>query len=115
MKGFMDYLTTLRLTIEPESIFLLLWNILLLVSINLNVLYITVKFSFDFENYPPEDYEICEIYLLRIPYFFYLMDIIVKLNTCYYEAGYLVRDRNKICYNFYKNSIFNFKTFRLLY
>ncbi|CAK61027.1 unnamed protein product (macronuclear) [Paramecium tetraurelia] len=107
MKGFMDYLTTIRFTFEPESIFLLLWNILMLVNINLNVLYITVKFSFDFENYPPEDYEFCEIYLFRIPYFLYLIDIIIKLNTCYYEAGYLVRDRNKIWYNFYKNNFIN--------
>ncbi|CAD8205555.1 unnamed protein product [Paramecium pentaurelia] len=104
MKGFMDYLTTIKLTFEPESILLLFWNILMLVTINLNVLYITVKFSFDFDTYPPQDYEFCEIYLFKVPYFCFIIDTIIKLNTCYYEAGYLVRDRNKIWYNFYKNN-----------
>ena len=111
MKGFMDYVTNLRLIFEPESIILLLWNIFMLVNINLNILYLTVKFSFDFENYPPENYQFCEIYLFKLPYMFYIMDIIIKLNTCYYEAGYLVKDRNKIWYNFYKNSIFQVLNF----
>ncbi|CAK59344.1 unnamed protein product (macronuclear) [Paramecium tetraurelia] len=107
MKGVMDYMTNLRLIFEPESILLLLWNILQLITINLNILYITVKFSFDFENYPPESYQFCEIFLFKVPFFLYLIDILIQLNTCYYEAGYLVKDRNKIWYNFYKNNFFN--------
>ena len=54
MKGVLDSLTNLKIILEPESIFLIIWNIILLININLNILYITVKFSFDFENYPPE-------------------------------------------------------------
>lgn len=77
MKGFIDYVTNLKLIFEPESILLLLWNILLLININLNILYITSKFSFDFENYPPESYEFCEIYLFKVPYFLFMIDIIV--------------------------------------
>ncbi|CAD8116094.1 unnamed protein product [Paramecium sonneborni] len=107
MKGFMDYVTNLRLIFEPESIILLLWNIIMLININLNILYLTVKFSFDFENYPPENYQFCEIYLFKLPFILYIIDVIVQLNTCYYEAGYLVKDRNKIWYNFYKNNFFN--------
>lgn len=34
-----------------------------------------------------------------------MIDVIVKLNTCYYESGYLVRDRNKIWHNFKNSSI----------
>ncbi|CAD8072161.1 unnamed protein product [Paramecium sonneborni] len=108
MKGILDTLINLKIILEPESIFLIVWNIILLVNINLNILYITVKFSFDFENYPPDQFQLCEVYLFKVPYYLYIFDIIIKLNTCYYESGYLVKDRNKILGNFYKyNSIIN--------
>lgn len=56
MKGVLDSLINLKIIIEPESIFLIVWNIIQLFVININILYITVKFSFDFENYPPEQF-----------------------------------------------------------
>ncbi|CAD8154446.1 unnamed protein product [Paramecium pentaurelia] len=105
MKGLLDSIINLKIILEPESIFLIVWNLILLLNINLNILYITVRFSFDFENYPPEKFQICEEFLFKIPFYLYLFDVIIKLNTCYYELGYLVRDRNKIMANFYKNQL----------
>ncbi|CAK64001.1 unnamed protein product (macronuclear) [Paramecium tetraurelia] len=103
MKGILDSIINLKITLEPESIFLIVWNVILLIHINLNTLYITVRFSFDFENYPPERFQICEVFLFKVPFYLYLFDILIKMNTCYYELGYLVRDRNKIMANFYKH------------
>lgn len=68
---------------------------------NFNFLYCTIKFAFDFENYRPDNYKEGEVFFLIIPFFSYLIDILVKLNICYYEAGYLVTDRNKIIKHFY--------------
>lgn len=68
---------------------------------NFNFLYCTIKFAFDFENYRPDNYKEGEIFFLIIPFFSYLIDILVKLNLGYYEAGYLVTDRNKILKHFY--------------
>lgn len=103
MKGILDSIINLKITLEPESIFLIVWNIILLLNINLNILYITVRFSFDFDNYPPEKFKICEEFLFKVPFYLYLFDVLIKLNTCYYELGYLVKDRNKIMANFYKH------------
>lgn len=64
--------------------------------INCNFLYCSIKFSFDFDEREPEFYTEGEVFFLIIPFISYLMDILVKLNSCYYEAGYLVTDRNKI-------------------
>lgn len=53
MKTILEYLGHMKFTLEPESVWLLLWNIILLVHINLNILYVTSKFAFDFNNHPP--------------------------------------------------------------
>lgn len=53
MKTILEYMGHMKFTLEPESVWLLLWNIILLVHINLNILYVTSKFAFDFNNHPP--------------------------------------------------------------
>lgn len=72
--------------------------------INFNFLYCSIKFSFDFDGREPEYYKEGEIFFLIIPFISYLIDILVKLNSCYYEAGYLVTDRHKIIKHFYHSN-----------
>lgn len=53
LKRFLEHISNIKFTLEPESVGLLLWNIVLLININLNILYVTSKFAFDFNNHPP--------------------------------------------------------------
>ncbi|CAD8197386.1 unnamed protein product [Paramecium pentaurelia] len=101
LQNLIDYLSNSRFLFKPEQKLILIWNIYLLFMTNFNFLYCTIKFAFDFENYRPDNYKEGEVFFLIIPFFSYLIDILVKLNICYYEAGYLVTDRNKIIKHFY--------------
>ncbi|CAD8110127.1 unnamed protein product [Paramecium primaurelia] len=104
IQSLMEYLSHSKFLFKPEQTYILIWNVYLLIMINFNFLYCSIKFSFDFDGREPEYYKEGEIFFLIIPFISYLIDILVKLNSCYYEAGYLVTDRHKIIKHFYHSN-----------
>lgn len=72
---------------KPESNFLLIWNIYILIMLNLALMYISAKFAFslEFRESVYESYRYVILYL--IPLFSFVVDIGIKLNTRFYEKG----------------------------
>ncbi|CAD8124556.1 unnamed protein product [Paramecium sonneborni] len=104
VQELIEYLSHSKFLFKPEQTKILIWNVYLLIMINFNFLYCSIKFAFHFEERQPEYYKEGEILLLIIPFISYLIDILVKLNSCYYESGYLVSDRKKIIKHFYRSN-----------
>ena len=83
---------------SPENSFLLFWNTFLLIYhilVMINIpLYIIFQNTFT---------------LLISKYIYFtllLVDILIKLNTCYYKYGNLIKDRKKIIKFYLKKSFF---------
>ncbi|CAD8123102.1 unnamed protein product [Paramecium sonneborni] len=104
IQQLIEYLSHAKFLFKPEQTQMLIWNIYLLIMINFNFLYCSIKFAFNFDEREPEYYKEGEVFLLIIPFISYLIDILVKLNSGYYEAGYLVTDRKKIIKHFYNSN-----------
>lgn len=68
--------------IEPDQKLKIFWDILVLVSIILNLIYIPLELSFDFVAS-----DLVTLYLNTIPSWFFLFDVVLTLQTAYYHEG----------------------------
>ena len=90
---------------NPENFFLKFWGLIsLLVSIFFTV-FKPIEISFKLSLF--EEYDMFFSKFLRIfPIIFYLMDIIINLNTAFYKQGDYIVNRKKIWYEYCRINLF---------
>ena len=86
---------------EPDHILHLIWDFSHIFFILLRLFFIPMKISFNFEL----NNIILNIFLDKFPFYFYIIDILISLNTAYYQKGLLIYDKFKIFKNYMKNDL----------
>lgn len=70
--------------IYPDSVFKIVWDMLLVLLIIVNIFYIPMKLSFDFTT--DESYA-SSLFLETVPTSFFVFDILLTFNTAFYHNG----------------------------
>ncbi|CAD8141478.1 unnamed protein product [Paramecium octaurelia] len=83
--------------IDPDQTIKIIWDILMLISVIINLIYIPLELSFDFKA---SDQVV--LYLNTIPSWLLLFDVIFTLQTAYYHEGTIHRNQAEILKNYMK-------------
>lgn len=102
-KSFLRMLIFKMPVFVPQSIFLVLWEILLLIILLFYLVYTPLKASYDFEL---DDHDIFLVVAYRIPVAIFAFDILVGFHTGYYELGRAVLQRKLIAEKYFKTKFF---------
>jgi hypothetical protein len=70
--------------IQPDSLFKVVWDSLVIMVIIVNIFYIPMKLSFNFENV---ENIFAQIMLETLPSWVLVCDIVLTFNTAYYRKG----------------------------
>lgn len=73
---------------KPDSLFKIIWDIVLLIFIIINIFYIPLNISFDVE---PSG--IFEWIFDLLPSWIFVAEILLNFNTAYYDKGLMHEDR----------------------
>lgn len=79
--------------IYPDSIFKIMWDILVVVLIILNIFYIPMKISFEIDK---KDNKFSSFLLETLPSYVFILEIILNFNTAYYSKGIIHTSRKQI-------------------
>ncbi|CAD8049359.1 unnamed protein product [Paramecium primaurelia] len=83
--------------IDPDQTIKIIWDILMLISVIINLIYVPLELSFDFKA---SDQVV--LYLNTIPSWLLLLDVILTLQTAYYHEGTIHRNQAEILKNYMK-------------
>ncbi|CAD8137902.1 unnamed protein product [Paramecium pentaurelia] len=104
-----NYLNKNKLILRPESIIAIAWNIYILTILNMNVLYVSarVAFKFDTSNSLDDSFQQFRWVLFDVlPSYSFILEILIKFNTCYYHKGTVIENRYLIAKNYLRTSFF---------
>ncbi|KAM3136184.1 hypothetical protein pb186bvf_011643 [Paramecium bursaria] len=101
-----QYFDKNKLIIRPESIISVGWNIYILFILNLNVMYASTKVAFHLQadNIVDQLGDVQNIFFDVLPSYCFLLEIILKFNTCYYHKGNLIENRFLIAKNYLRTT-----------
>lgn len=95
---------------RPESLISIGWNIYILLILNINVIYVSARVAFKFDSSQVDSdslYKTREIFFDVLPSYSFILEILLKFNTCYYHNGSVIEDRFKIARNYIKSCKFD--------
>ncbi|CAK88798.1 unnamed protein product (macronuclear) [Paramecium tetraurelia] len=96
-----------KLIMRPESLASIWWNIYILTILNINVLYVSIKIAFKFDEQSQDDfYQARQIIFDVLPSYSFMLEILLKFNTCYYYKGAVIENRYQIAKNYLRSSFF---------
>ncbi|CAD8046163.1 unnamed protein product [Paramecium sonneborni] len=104
-----NYFNKNKLILRPESIISIAWNIYILTILNMNVLYVSarVAFKFDTNNSLEDSFQQFRWVLFDVlPSYSFILEILIKFNTCYYYKGTVIENRYQIAKNYIRTSFF---------
>lgn len=83
----------------PDSLYIILWKMLILLILSMYFFIIPLQFSFSEVKLSDDSWEFLFI-IIPIPIF--VSDILRCFNTGFYEDGVLISSRKRICYKYLK-------------
>ncbi|CAD8086164.1 unnamed protein product [Paramecium primaurelia] len=96
-----------KLIMRPESLASIWWNIYILTILNINVLYVSAKIAFKFDEESNDIfYQARQIMFDVLPSYSFMLEILLKFNTCYYYKGAVIENRYQIAKNYLQSSFF---------
>ncbi|CAD8197192.1 unnamed protein product [Paramecium octaurelia] len=99
------YIGNQRLILRPESLASIWWNIYILTILNINVLYVSAKIAFKFDDSTNDDLQQArQIIFDVLPSYSFMLEILLKFNTCYYNKGAVIENRYLIAKNYFRSS-----------
>jgi len=113
IKGFFVYVNDISCgflekyfkVFSPENNMRISWDFVVLFALIVNIFYIPLDISFDLEptylNFTKTNL-ICNI----APNVFFMLDMVINMNTAYYSKGEYVQKRRKILTNYFKNQFY---------
>ncbi|CAD8171955.1 unnamed protein product [Paramecium octaurelia] len=87
--------------IKPDSLFKIVWDILLLLFIVVNIFYIPIYISFDVRSSG-----VFEWFFDLLPSWVFMAEILLNFNTAYYDKGLMHEDRKQIIKHYVKGNFF---------
>ncbi|CAD8126253.1 unnamed protein product [Paramecium sonneborni] len=80
--------------LKPDDTIIIIWNIYLIVIVTINVFYVSLRISFpELVDFPLASKE---FFFEQLPVYSFLLEIVLKFNTCIYNKGILITSRRKI-------------------
>ncbi|CAD8209035.1 unnamed protein product [Paramecium pentaurelia] len=80
--------------LKPDDTIIIIWNIYLILIVTINVFYVSLRISFpEIVDFPLKSKE---FFFEQLPVYSFLLEIILKFNTCIYNKGILITNRAKI-------------------
>ncbi|CAD8053452.1 unnamed protein product [Paramecium primaurelia] len=96
-----------KFIMRPESLASIWWNIYILTILNINVLYVSIKIAFKFDEQSNDAfYQARQIMFDVLPSYSFMLEILLKFNTCYYYKGAVIENRYQIAKNYLRSSFF---------
>ncbi|CAD8091549.1 unnamed protein product [Paramecium primaurelia] len=87
--------------IKPDSLFKIVWDIILLLFIVVNIFYIPIYISFDVRSSG-----VFEWFFDLLPSWIFIAEILLNFNTAYYDKGLMHEDRKQIIKHYVKGNFF---------
>ncbi|CAD8095929.1 unnamed protein product [Paramecium sonneborni] len=87
--------------IKPDSLFKIVWDIILLLFIVVNIFYIPIYISFDVRSSG-----LFEWIFDLLPSWVFIAEILLNFNTAYYDKGLMHEDRKQIMKHYVKGNFF---------
>ncbi|CAD8114518.1 unnamed protein product [Paramecium sonneborni] len=87
--------------IKPDSLFKIIWDIILLLFIVMNIFYIPIYISFDVRSEG-----VFEWIFDLLPSWIFIAEILLNFNTAYYDKGLMHEDRKQIMKHYVKGNFF---------
>lgn len=91
-------------TFDPTTKFRVLWDLLHLMIIVFNMIYVPIEVGFDLSEEIRENETMSIVQKFSLCFFF--VDLIVNMNTAYYDKGNLIFSRSHIVRNYLKGDFF---------
>ncbi|CAD8122991.1 unnamed protein product [Paramecium sonneborni] len=80
--------------LEPDDTIIIIWNIYFLWIVTINVLFVSLRLSF--EEIVEMDWNLKDFIFEQLPTYSFLLEIIIKFNTCIYSRGVLIKNRKRL-------------------
>ncbi|CAD8096103.1 unnamed protein product [Paramecium sonneborni] len=90
--------------LEPDDTIIIIWNIYLLCIVTINVFYVTLRLSFI--EILEMDWLLKDFIFEQLPGYSFLLEIIIKFNTCIYRKGVLIKNRKRLIKRYLKKEFF---------
>ncbi|CAK70404.1 unnamed protein product (macronuclear) [Paramecium tetraurelia] len=95
IKRFMQFIL-----LEPDDTIIIIWNIYLLCIVTINVFYVSLRLSF--VEIVKMDWVLKDFIFEQLPSYSFLLEIIIKFNTCIYSKGVLIKNRKRLIKRYLK-------------
>ncbi|CAD8181119.1 unnamed protein product [Paramecium pentaurelia] len=86
--------------LEPDDTIIIVWNIYLLCIVTINVFYVSLRLSF--VEIVEMDWILKDFIFEQLPSYSFLLEIIIKFNTCIYSKGVLIKNRKRLIKRYLK-------------
>ncbi|CAK89471.1 unnamed protein product (macronuclear) [Paramecium tetraurelia] len=86
--------------LEPDDTIIIIWNIYLLCVVTINVFYVSLRLSF--VEIVEMDWVLKDFIFEQLPSYSFLLEIIIKFNTCIYSKGVLIKNRKRLIKRYLK-------------
>ncbi|CAD8194916.1 unnamed protein product [Paramecium octaurelia] len=86
--------------LEPDDTIIIIWNIYLLCIVTVNVFYVSLRLSF--VEIVEMDWVLKDFIFEQLPSYSFLLEIIIKFNTCIYSKGVLIKNRKRLIKRYLK-------------
>ena len=73
---------------DPGSNIYMMWEVIIFLFTAFNFIYIPFDYSFHYISMQTND-----LYFLKICPCIFFTDILIRMNTCFFERGYLIEER----------------------
>ncbi|CAD8054277.1 unnamed protein product [Paramecium sonneborni] len=104
-----NLLSNNKLILRPESLTSIAWNIYILTILNMNVLYVSARVSFKFDtsnSFDDSFQQFRQVLFDVLPSYSFILEILIKFNTCFYHKGTVIENRYYIAKNYIRTSFF---------
>ncbi|CAD8060849.1 unnamed protein product [Paramecium primaurelia] len=86
--------------LEPDDIIIIIWNIYFLLIVTINVFYVSLRLSF--EEIVEMNWDLKDFIFEQLPSYSFILEIIIKFNTCIYSKGVLIKNRKRLIKRYLK-------------
>ncbi|CAD8096172.1 unnamed protein product [Paramecium sonneborni] len=86
--------------LEPDDTLIIFWNIYLLCIVTINVFYVSLRLSF--VEIVEMDWLLKDFIFEQLPSYSFLLEILIKFNTCIYSKGVLIKNRKRLIKRYLK-------------
>ncbi|CAD8151888.1 unnamed protein product [Paramecium octaurelia] len=86
--------------LEPDDIIIIVWNIYFLLIVTINVFYVSLRLSFT--EIVEMNWDLKDFIFEQLPSYSFILEIIIKFNTCIYSKGVLIKNRKRLIKRYLK-------------